>query len=224
MSDIVLIGESSKDAGDIIEQLYRKFIKNNPVYCRVTPLEAEITKIALNCFLTTKIAFANCIGDLSKKVGANPHNILSTIGSDSRIGNKYLRWGHGFGGPCFPRDNRALNFFARQHNIINNIGEATDLSNKEHFYNLINLIKNNISKDTNILFTYLSYKPESNILEESQQLQLALTLQDYGYIIYIKEKPIIKEYISKFYPNAKFNYLSNNQIINNYIDINIFLS
>jgi len=184
--DIVLIGERSKESGDIIEKIYRKFVKNNPKYCRISPIEAEISKIALNCLLTTKITFANCIGDLVKKIGGNPKNVLSTIGSDSRIGNKYLQWGYGFGGPCFPRDNRALNFFARQHGIINEIGEATDKNNKTHLINLTTLIQENISKDTNILFTYVSYKPDSIILEESQQLQLAIILQEKGYNVYIK--------------------------------------
>ena len=218
--DMVLIGERSKEAGDIIEHIYKTFVNNTPKICRVTPLEAEITKIALNCFLTTKIAFANCIGDLSKKVGADPTNVLSAIGSDSRIGNKYLRWGFGFGGPCFPRDNRALNFFARNENIVNNIGEATDISNKIHLDNLINLIELNIPKAQNILFTSVSYKPESIILEESQQLQLAVALHNKGYNIYIKEREIIKHYISQMYPNIAFNYLLENETVSNYIDIN----
>jgi len=222
--DMVLIGESSKEAGDIIEYVYKKFVKNTPTYCRVSPTEAEITKIALNCFLTTKISFANCIGDLVKKVGGNPHNVLSAIGADSRIGNKYLRWGYGFGGPCFPRDNRALNFFARQHDITNNIGEATDISNKIHLKNIISQIQENFSKDTNILFTSVSYKPDSIILEESQQLQLAFALQESGYNIYIKERDIVKEHIIREYPNTKFNYISYDDIVDNCVDINSYFN
>ena len=220
--DMVLIGENSKEAGDIIEDVYRQFLKNTPRYCRVSPTEAEITKIALNCFLTTKISFANCIGDLVKKVGGNPHNVLSAIGSDSRIGNKYLRWGYGFGGPCFPRDNRALNFFARQHDIINNIGEATDINNKVHLTHLISQIQEKFSKDINILFTYVSYKADSIILEESQQLQLAIALQESGYNVYIKERDIVKENIIKDYPNVNFKYISSDNIVDNYLDINSY--
>ena len=222
--DMVLIGERSKESGDIIEHIYKIFVNNTPKICRVTPLEAEITKIALNCFLTTKISFANCIGDLVKKMGGNPHNVLSAIGADSRIGNKYLRWGYGFGGPCFPRDNRALNFFARQHNIINNIGEATDINNKVHLTQLLSQIQEKFSKDTNILFTYVSYKPDSIILEESQQLQLAIALQESGYNVYIKERDIVKQNIIKNYPNVKFNYISYNDIVDNYLDINSYFS
>ena len=222
--DMVLIGESSKEAGDIIEYVYKQFVKNTPTYCRVSPTEAEITKIALNCFLTTKISFANCIGDLVKKVGGNPHNVLSAIGADSRIGNKYLRWGYGFGGPCFPRDNRALNFFARQHDIINNIGEATDINNKIHLTYLVSQIQKNISKDINILFTSVSYKPDSIILEESQQLQLAIALQESGYNIYIKERDIVKQHIIRDYPNTKFNYISYDDTVDNCVDINTYFN
>jgi len=222
--DMVLIGERSKEAGDIIEYVYKKFLKNTPTYCRVSPTEAEITKIALNCFLTTKISFANCIGDLVKKVGGNPHNVLSAIGADSRIGNKYLRWGYGFGGPCFPRDNRALNFFSRQHDIINNIGESTDINNKVHLTYLISHIQEKFSKETSILFTYVSYKPDSIILEESQQLQLAIALQESGYNVYIKERDIVKKNIIKNYPNINFKYISCDDIIDNYIDINSYFN
>ena len=66
----------------------------------------------MNCYITTKIAFANMIGDLAIKVGAEPEKILAAIGSDSRIGNKYFKYGYGFGGPCFPRDNKAFGIFA----------------------------------------------------------------------------------------------------------------
>lgn len=221
--DMVLIGERSKEAGDLIEKVYNQFVKNSPKYCRMSALEAEITKISLNCFLTTKIAFANCIGDLVKSVGGNPHNVLSAIGSDSRIGNKYLGWGYGFGGPCFPRDNRALNFFARQHDVINNIGEATDISNKTHLTNLLSQIQEKFSKDTNILFTYVTYKPDSIILEESHQLQLAIALQKNGYTVYIKERDIVKEALQKNYPDTNFKFISSNDIIDNCVDISNYL-
>lgn len=98
--DMVLIGEANKEVGDMIQSVYEKHTLNQPRYARMSPLEAEITKLSLNCFLTTKIAYANMIGDIVKSVGGNPDAVLSAIGSDSRIGNKYLRYGYGYGGPC----------------------------------------------------------------------------------------------------------------------------
>jgi len=98
--DMVLIGEANKEIGDRIQSVYEKHTKNNPRFARMSPIEAEITKLSLNCFLTTKIAYANMVGDIVKSVGGNPDTVLSAIGADSRIGNKYLRYGFGYGGPC----------------------------------------------------------------------------------------------------------------------------
>jgi len=217
--DMVLIGESSRKAGDIIEEIYKKIVHNTPKICRMSPTEAEITKISLNCFLTTKIAFANCIGDIVKSIDGDPTKVLSAIGSDSRVGSKYLRWGHGFGGPCFPRDNRAINFFARQHSLTNLIGESTDVSNKMHIANLVSYIKKTVSVDKKILFTYLSYKPDSTIIEESQQLQLALQLSREGYSIYVKERESVRGFILRDYPDSKFVYINDNYMPDDAVDI-----
>lgn len=195
--DIVLIGEANKEAGDALVEIYKKFIKSNPVYCRMSRTEAEITKISINCFVTTKISFANTIGDLCVKRGLPTERVLHAIGSDSRVGTKYLRWGHGYGGPCFPRDNRALCFFAAGEGIKNIIGEATDATNKKHLDFLVNQLislKNKTKKE--FLFTNLAYKPGTVILEESQSLQLALALKEQGHTIYVDEAkdliPILK--------------------------------
>lgn len=107
--DMVLIGEGSQEAGDILEQLYKRTCESTPTVCRMSPSSAEITKISINCFITTKISFANMVGDIADAtLGADKHQILRAVGADSRIGGKYLMPGYGFGGPCFPRDNRAL--------------------------------------------------------------------------------------------------------------------
>lgn len=98
--DMVLIGEANKVSGDLLQEIYETHTINKPKFARMTPLEAEITKIGLNCFLTTKIAYANMVGDIVKKAGGNPDTVLSAIGSDSRVGNKFLKHGYGFGGPC----------------------------------------------------------------------------------------------------------------------------
>lgn len=98
--DMVLIGEANKEVGDLIQEIYENHTENKPKFARMTPMEAEITKISLNCFLTTKIAYANMVGDIVKKSGGDPNVVLQAIGSDSRIGNKYLKYGYGFGGPC----------------------------------------------------------------------------------------------------------------------------
>jgi len=84
--DMVLIGEGSKEAGDILETMYRNFVENSPQVKRMSPESAEITKLAINCFVTTKVAFANMIGDCADRTeGADKHAILSAVGADSVI-------------------------------------------------------------------------------------------------------------------------------------------
>ena len=99
---------------------------------------AEVVKIAINCFLTTKISFANMLGDVLEKAGCGDeiHSVLSTIGTDKRIGHRYLNWGVGYGGPCLPRDNRAFASFAESVGIKYNLGHVIDGFNEEHTINI----------------------------------------------------------------------------------------
>jgi UDPglucose 6-dehydrogenase len=194
--DMVLIGEGSPEAGDIIESIYKKHTTNNPSIHRMSRTEAELCKISLNCFLTTKIAYANMIGDIAIRAKCNPEKILKAIGSDSRIGSKYLNYGYGFGGPCFPRDNRALSIFAENKNIDAIISKASDKSNEKHLnYQIENFISENQDKTKQIFFDYVTYKKESILLTESQQLKFAIALKNLGYNIVIKDsrEEVIKQ-------------------------------
>jgi nucleotide sugar dehydrogenase len=206
--DIVLIGESSVDSGNILVDLYTKICKNTPVFCRMSLLEAEITKISINCFITTKIAFANMIGDTVIASGYNPDKVLNAIGSDSRIGNKYLNWGYGFGGPCFPRDNRALGKYLHDNGLYSDICEATDSANNKHLEEQIKQFKlshYDISKD--VVINSVSYKPASILIEESQQLKFAVRLAKDGYNVTIFERQCVIEAVkNKFGDIFKFIY------------------
>lgn len=192
--DQVLIGEANKEAGDKIEAVYREVCRNEPVFCRMDRLSAEITKLATNCFLTTKISFANSIGDLALKVGADPKKILSAIGSDSRIGGKYLNYGFGFGGPCFPRDNRALGYFSEKNDFELLISKATDEVNRRHLeFQTAQWLKDNPENEP-IIFDHVTYKKGSILLEESQQLALAINLAKAGRKVIIEDQEeVIRE-------------------------------
>lgn len=186
--DMVLIGESSVEAGNIIEDIYVKHTTNKPRICRMTPTEAEITKIALNCFLTTKIAYANMVGDIVKSSGGNPDVVLNAVGQDTRIGNKYLGYGYGYGGPCFPRDNRALAIYAKDVGIEALISVASDESNNKHLeYQIEEYVSNN-DKNNEVIFDYVTYKPESTLLVESQQLAFAVGIARAGFKVKINER------------------------------------
>tara|TARA_Y100001963_G_C6759994_1_gene438971 strand:+ start:228 stop:1328 length:1101 start_codon:yes stop_codon:yes gene_type:complete len=197
--DMVLIGEGNERAGNILENIYNRHTSNKPRICRMSPLEAEITKLSLNCFLTTKIAYANMIGDIVTAVGGDPKTVLNAIGQDSRIGNKYLGYGYGYGGPCFPRDNRALALFAKDNDVEALISLASDQSNADH---LVFQIKNFLlthDLEEEVEFDFVTYKKESTLLTESQQLAFAVGIARGGCKVKIKERKEVIEELKKRY-------------------------
>ena len=100
--DLVLIGEGSAAAGDRLQAMHERAASNSPRMCRMSTASAEITKLALNCFVTTKISFANMVGDIADRTpDADKDAILLAVGADRRVGHACLRAGYGFGGPCF---------------------------------------------------------------------------------------------------------------------------
>lgn len=197
--DIILIGEDNINIGNIIEQIQIKLCKNNPTVCRMKPMEAEITKISINGFVTTKIAYANLIFDSCNNVNANPNIVLNAIGHDTRIGNKYFNPGNSYGGPCFPRDTKALAQF------INNIGLdplipiSTDKQNYLHIkYQANELLKQNLNQYE---IRDVCYKNNCQvpIIEESAKLKIAKILIDNNKkVIIIDKKPIIDEVKKEF--------------------------
>lgn len=196
--DQILIGGDDNEAITALIEIYNRFILSKPNYHVLTSTEAEIAKLATNCFLTMKIAFANSLGDACTSWGANSQQVLNAIGSDSRIGNKYLKYGFGFGGPCFPRDNKALLFATNQINIDFSFSKNTINENNKHFdFQLEQLLKEN--KDT-YFFESLGYKQNSDIIEESQQLRLALALSQQGKKVVVNKNDLSRTIIEAKYP------------------------
>lgn len=201
--DMVLIGEANKISGNIISSIYTKMCDNTPEIHRMSAKSAEITKLSLNCFLTTKITFANMVGDICEHSNAETDKVLRAVGSDTRVGKKYLNYGFGYGGPCFPRDNRALGIYARDLNIIPSISEATDEYNEHHREYQLRLLN---KKNKIVMKEGVAYKPGTDILTESQQLEFALDALKEGFEVEIVD---IQENIDKVkekYPEAKFKY------------------
>jgi UDPglucose 6-dehydrogenase len=205
--DQVLIGEGSKHAGDAIEAVYRRMCINSPTFCRMSRVSAEIAKLATNCFLTTKISFANSIGDLATKAGAEPEKILAAIGADKRIGSRYLGYGFGYGGPCFPRDNRALAMFGRQTGFEVLLSQATDEVNRRHLDFQFEQYLFQYSPSETIVFESVTYKPGTTILEESQQLALALRLAQAGRKVRVRDLKAVITALQTLY-NDLFEYES----------------
>lgn len=188
--DNVLIGQADEYAGDLIENIYKQMVDSTPVYNRMSRTEAELTKLSVNCYLTTKISYANMVGDIAYRLGCNADRVLSAIGTDSRIGSKYLKPGFGFGGPCFPRDNRALAKCGEEVGIDAIISKATDEMNAKHLqYQIENFIQNNpIPENSAAHIDFVTYKKDSTIIEESQQLKYALKLKELGYKVEILDQ------------------------------------
>ena len=197
--DQILIGEGHPDVSIMLKEVYEKMCKTNPEIHVMSLKSAEICKLATNCFLTMKISFANAIGDLATKTGGNPEEILAAIGSDSRIGSKYLKYGFGYGGPCFPRDNQALSEFASKNDFPLHLSQATINVNKQHLdFQLNDYLKENKQE---YIFDYVTYKKDTDILEESQQFLLALELVKAGKKVKIKNSESVKNKIEQAYPN-----------------------
>ena len=197
--DMILIGEGSVKAGDLIQSVYEKATENEPKINRMSCTEAEITKIALNCFLTTKISYANMVGDIVKSYNGDPNVVLKAIGEDSRIGPKYLGYGYGYGGPCFPRDNRAFALCAKDKGVNALISIASDKTNEDHLNFQIEEFEKNNNRDDKITFDCVTYKPQSTMIVESQQLAFAVGLAKKGFKVKIKERKKVIKSIAKKY-------------------------
>jgi nucleotide sugar dehydrogenase len=189
-SDIVLIGTEYPELGNMLVKIYEK-IQTTPVNAHIMSSKAaEVTKIGINCFLTTKISYANMMGDILMKAGLNAEidTVLSAIGGDTRVGKKYMKYGFGFGGPCLPRDNRALGYYAKNLGMELNLPLTVDDFNKEHASFLKDhYISLNPNKETPFVMNYITYKRGTDILEESQQFKLCIDLLDEGYCVNVIE-------------------------------------
>ena len=189
-SDIVLIGTEYPELGNMLVKIYEK-LQTTPVNAHIMSSKAaEVTKIGINCFLTTKISYANMMGDILMKAGLNAEidTVLSAIGGDTRVGKKYMKYGFGFGGPCLPRDNRALGYYAKNLGMELNLPLTVDDFNKEHATFLKDhYISLNPNKETPFVMNYITYKRGSDILEESQQFKLCVDLLDEGYCVNVIE-------------------------------------
>ena len=186
--DMVLIGESDPESGAALEQAYKKYNRNTPRIARMSIISAELTKISVNSYITMKISFTNQLRMIADRFPqANIHVILDAIGSDSRIGNKYLRAGLSYGGPCFPRDNRLLAYTARLQGVEAPLAEATDRVNQQTNLDLFQKIQSMISPQDVVAVLGLSYKPDTYITEEAAGLALAQHLKRHGYRVVVHD-------------------------------------
>jgi UDPglucose 6-dehydrogenase len=198
--DLVVIGQANEESGNKIEIIYKDICHNDPPVHKMDRLSAEITKIGLNCFLTTKITYANMLGELAIRSGVNPDPILNAIGGDSRINNKYFKYGFGYGGPCFGRDVRAINYYSEKIEVNTDIIKSVIDTNKSHFlFQIDQFEKENKDKSIPICINSVTYKPGTIIIEDSQQLLFAVGIAKKGYKVIIKENAKVIEQVKEIY-------------------------
>jgi len=190
--DCIYIGSESSQLAQQISETYANMCTNKPSVHIMDRLSAELTKVSLNCYLTCKISFANMVGDLASKMGANPDKILAAVGSDSRINNKFFRYGFGWGGPCFPRDTRAFVRLAKNNAMPSDMCVASTDANDKHLeYQVEDFIATGRKEYRTDSVTY---KKGTIILEEAQQLKFAVELANRGIKVTVEEsEEVIKQ-------------------------------
>lgn len=214
-ADMVLLGVDPFTENDNvvsgIRKLYEKIQTTRAIVCTMSTTAAEITKIAINCFLTTKISYANMLGDVLHHSGCGDEvsAVLNAVGTDSRIGRKYLKYGFGYGGPCLPRDNRSFAAFAKRVGLEYNLGTVTDEINNQHASFVCDFYEKMNADKKPFYFEYITYKKGTDILTESQQYRLCIDLLNKGNTVYIlndsRVTPQICDYlIAEYGERVKF--------------------
>ena len=184
--DFFLIGESDEKAGALLEKIYKNACSNSPRVERMNFVNAELTKISVNTYVTTKISYANMLSEMCDYLQDSDVNVVTqAIGCDSRIGHKYLKGAVAYGGPCFPRDNVAFGRLANQLKANADIAIATDSINKGQKDRVLKMIRNLDCKPRKIGILGLSYKPGTPVIEESQGVGLAVALIKAGYEVVV---------------------------------------
>jgi len=203
--DRVVIGTSSNRAKKLLEELYSPFVRQgNPIYF-MDERSAEMTKYAANSFLATKISFMNEIANLCELVGADVDAVRLGIGSDERIGKRFLFPGIGYGGSCFPKDVLALQKTSKDHNYDFKILEAVTLVNKLQKNKLQEKImayyKNDIKGKIFALWG-LAFKPDTDDIREAPSLEIIKYLISEGAKV-VAYDPEATENVKKLMANIK---------------------
>jgi UDPglucose 6-dehydrogenase len=171
----IVIGVSNERSSEIMKRLYMPFVLNNHPILFMDIASAEITKYAANAMLATRISFINEIANLCDLLGADINQVRKGIGSDSRIGSKFLYPGTGYGGSCFPKDVKAIIKTASDHgyelNVIKAVEKANEFQKNVIFSKMARLFKNNF-KDKTIGVWGLSFKPKTDDIRESSSISL----------------------------------------------------
>ena len=220
---MLLIGGSHESSINTVIDLYKSIQHTDPKVHVMSLTAAEVVKLAVNCYLTTKISYANIIGQILIRSGLENeiHNVLTAIGQDTRIGLKYLNFGHGFGGPCLPRDNRSFGNFARSLGLDFNLGTQIDQFNISHLEFLTQFYISKNKDNIPFYFKYVSYKESTDIFEESQQLSLCKNLLKQGFSVYVEDSYLINKELRIELENLKAVFIKRENILEKIIAVEL---
>ncbi|MEC5164338.1 UDPglucose 6-dehydrogenase [Flavobacterium sp. PL11] len=199
--DRIVVGIESAHAEELLKQLYKPFVLNGHPIIFMDIISAEMTKYAANSMLATKISFINDIANLCELVGANINQVRKGIGSDGRIGNKFIYPGIGYGGSCFPKDVQALIKTAGEYNYDLQVLKAVEAVNMAQksilFHKIMNYFNGDVKGKTVTLWG-LSFKPHTDDMREAPSLEIVRKL--------LKEGAHIKAYDPVAIPEAKHHF------------------
>ncbi len=171
----VVVGTRSPKAKALMEELYEPFVRQGNPVIFMDERSAEVTKYAANAFLATKISFMNEIANLCDKVGADVDNVRKGIGTDSRIGKRFLFAGVGYGGSCFPKDVQALYHTSKEYNydfrILDAVMKVNYLQRESFFQTILKHYNGNLNGKTIALWG-LAFKPNTDDIREAPALYL----------------------------------------------------
>ena len=173
--DRVIIGTDSNKANKVLKSLYLPIIKKTSRYLKTSRRGAELIKYASNAFLATKISFINEIANLCEKTGIDVKDVSFGMGSDQRIGDRFLRAGPAYGGSCFPKDTRALIDIGKKFNTNLSIVKSVILSNENRrllsIKKVTQIVNNNFNNKI-ITFLGVTFKPNTDDMRESSSISM----------------------------------------------------
>lgn len=184
--DRVVVGVESERAKKLLTKLYRPFLINNFRVLFMDIPSAEMTKYAANAMLATRISFMNDIANLCERVGADVNLVRKGIGSDARIGSKFLYPGCGYGGSCFPKDIKALIRTGEEAGYSMRVLQAVEVVNEQQKLRLVEKLQEHYAGDLQgkiVCLWGLSYKPETDDMREAPALVLIDRLLAEGCIV-----------------------------------------
>jgi UDPglucose 6-dehydrogenase len=176
--DRIVLGARSEGARETLRLLYAPLQLSGERVVVTDPRSSELTKYAANTMLAMRVSFMNELARLCDATGADIHAVRQGVGSDARIGKRFLYAGPGYGGSCFPKDVQALFHLGRAHGVPMRLAEATHLANDEQATFLVHLVEKSVGalKGKTVALWGLAFKPETDDIRESPSLKLAEAL------------------------------------------------